>query len=125
MKTNLLSVFFFVIAFSFVSTQHSFSNEPIVLDNTNFTFTINDTMYAKILTLESIQSIDIDVGTDKVFDLYNVQTTDVEDTVLDYENTYKEFFPDATFCWENSYTIFGAYLGTLEFEKIDYYGLKG
>lgn len=124
MKTNLLSVFFFVIAFSFVATQHSYSNEPIVLDSTNFTFTPNDTMYAKILTLESIQSIDIDVGPDKVFDLLNVQTTGEEDTVLDNENTYHEYFPNATFYWENSYTIFGAFLGTLEFEKIDYYGLK-
>ncbi len=124
MKKTLLSVFFFVIAFSFVATQHSFSNEPIVIDSSNFTFTPYDTMYAKFLTPESLQEFELETGPDKVFDFSNIQTTSVEDTVLDYENTYQDFFPNATFYWENSYVIFGAYLGTLEFEKIDHYGLK-
>jgi len=124
MKKTLLSVFFFVIAFSFIATQHSFSNEPIVIDSSNFTFTPNDTMYAKFLTLESLQAIDIKVGADQIFDLSNVQTTADEDTVVDNVNTYQEYFPTATLYWENNYTIFGAYLRTLEFDQIGYYGLK-
>ena len=94
-----------------------------MLDSTNY-YTPKDTMYAKIFTEEAIQNINIEVGPDKVFDFLNIQTTNEEEAVIDYENTYKEYFPNATFYYDNSYTIFGASLNTLEFEQIGSDGLK-